>query len=154
MPDALRLLLDAAVLAEHEDEFWAQLGEHVHQFDLDTPAATEAHERCDRELVNKVDAVICPVLGPRGSANELWFENLDFYGDGVRQLSFRWSDFPSYLVIQLQSLLVRDHQSFCILCKFHTKRMEKGELVGLLALFHDTTLVTRPLFDAFRNKHV
>ena len=93
-------------------------------------------------------------MGPHGYDEELWFENLDFYGDGVRQLSFRWSDVPPFMLTQLQSLLVGEHERFCILCKFHTERMEKGQLVGLLALFHDKSLVTPGFSDALQAKHV
>jgi hypothetical protein len=154
MSSAPAMYLKAPVIVESEEDFWAALGERVHQFDVDTPTEGEAHEQIDGRLVARIDEVIRPVLGPHGYREELWFENLDFYGDGVRQLSFAWKDFPPYLMPQLQVLLAGEHELFCILCKFHTERMEKGELVGLLALFKSESVITRPLFDALRSRHV
>src|SRR2546429_3383644 len=103
------------ILAKDEDEFWAQFSSHVHFFKLKTQASTNAHEQCDRRLVKKIDRLIEPLLGPHGYKDELWFENLDFYGDGVRQLSFRWSDVSRSLLVRLQKLLIREHARFCIL---------------------------------------
>jgi hypothetical protein len=142
------------LLAEDEDDFWARFSELVNSFDVENEDSATAHEQCDRRLVKKIDLIVEPVLGPRGSDDELWSENLDFFGDGVRQLSFRWADIPPFLLGQLQALLVGEHEPFCILIKFHTALKENGELVALLALFHNSTLATRGFYEALRAKHV
>ena len=142
------------LLAKDEDEFWAQFPSHVHFFKLKTKASFKVHELCDRRLIKKIDKLIEPLLGPHGYKDELWFENLELYGDGVRQLSFRWSDVSRSLLVRLQKLLIREHARFCILCKFHTKRMEKGDLVGLLALFRGKALATHGFSKALQRKRV
>lgn len=100
-------------------------------------------------LVRQIDAVVEPLLGPKGLEGA-WFENLDFYGDGVRQLSFSLREFPLSLIPALRALLTGEHERFCVLIKVHTERMEKGESIGLLAVFFDKTLITEELYERMK----
>jgi len=138
--------IEGAIRYTNDDAFWAAVSSHTHRFNLSSDESTRAHEQCDMRLVKQIDAVVGPFLGPQGLEGA-WFENLDYYGDGVRQLSFALPEFPIGLLASLRALLTGEHGNFCVLIKFHTQRMERGESLGALALFSDKVLVTEQLYE-------
>ena len=137
--------LEGAVRYSSDDAFWTAVTNYTHRFDLSSEASTRVHEQCDMRLVKQIDAVVEPILGPHGLKGA-WFENLDFYGDGVRQLSFALPEFPVGILASLRALLTGEHEKFCVLIKFHTERMERGEALGVLALFSEKVLITEQLY--------
>jgi hypothetical protein len=77
----------------------------------------DSHGDVDMRLVDKVIAVLDPILGPEGcSDDDSWFHNMDYYGNGVRHLEFKPGKFPMSAIPHLQALLAGEHESFSILC--------------------------------------
>jgi hypothetical protein len=85
-----------------------------HQSDLD--ALGEEHPEIDLRLVRLIDQVLEPLIGPSGIDEHLWFQSLDWYGDGVRHLEFAPGRFPLSAIPGLQSLLKNEYSRFSILC--------------------------------------
>ncbi|RTL41714.1 MAG: hypothetical protein EKK53_13135 [Burkholderiales bacterium] len=105
-----------------------------------------AHGDIDLRLVQSIEDVLVPRLG-HWEASDTWFHQLDFYGDGVRSLTFSRSVFPYDQVSQLQRLLRGEHADFCILC-IATDRLAGGESAtddDYLAIFKDTLMATPKL---------
>lgn len=103
-----------------------------------------AHGDIDLRLVQSIEDLLVPLIG-RWEASTKWFHQVDFYGDGVRALTFSRSSFPYGHVRQLQSLLRGEHAPFCILC-IATDRLTEGEAEtdhGYLGIFKDTLLATK-----------
>ncbi len=113
-------------------------------------AQGEAHEAIDLRLVQSIDELLVPSLGKwEGSGS--WFHQLDFYGDGVRSLTFSRTVFPYDQIRRLQALLQGEHAPFCILCiatdKLSPANDERASEAGddYLAIFAERLLATKPL---------
>lgn len=101
-------------VANHDTDFFMRLEK------LQAPrsvfeAQGGAHGDIDLRLVQLIEDLLVPVLGPWEQSDH-WFHQMDYYGDGVRSLTFRRSAFPFALIQSLQSLLCGEHERFCILC--------------------------------------
>ena len=101
-------------IARHDTDFLLRLEK------MQTPRATfeahgEAHGDSDRRLVQSIEDLLVPILG-RWEDSDDWFHQLDYYGDGVRSLTFSRRAFPFDHVNSLQQLLHGEHAPFCILC--------------------------------------
>jgi hypothetical protein len=141
---ALRRSAKVDVLAE--EEFWKQFDHYVHRFDLINEQAKRAHGDSDLRLVENIEEVAEPILGPEGFNGEAWYQNLDFYGDGVRSLELDATRFKPEVIAPLHALLVGEHERFCILGKlFSSLGAETSERIGALALFHERILITQSL---------
>lgn len=111
-----------------------------------------AHGEIDLRLVQKIEAVLVPLLG-KWEQSSTWFHQLDHYGDGVRSLVFRRPAFPAECLTQLQALLVDEHEPFAILCIATeslgaTKEESPTEREDdYLAIFSGKILVTKALAD-------
>ncbi len=103
-----------------------------------------AHGDIDLRLVQSIEDLLVPSLGRWETSSE-WFHQLDFYGDGVRSLTFSRSTFPYGRVEQLQNLLHGEHAAFCILCIATDRLAGAGEQADddYLAIFSDRMLVTK-----------
>jgi hypothetical protein len=132
-------------IAISDAEFWAVFYKNVCQFDLSTKDLQTAHERCDFRLIEKIHLVIEPVLGPEGFRTEAWFENDDYFGDGVRSLEFDMPRFEPSLIEPLHRSLAGEHERFCILAKFYRFSDAATEPLGALALSRRRIIVTQSL---------
>ena len=109
----------------------------------------DSHGDIDMRLVDKVGTVLQPILGPEGcSQNELWFHNMDYYGNGVRHLEFRPGKFPMSAIPSLQALLVGEHEPFSILCWAPLDGNAPQEHEQGLVIFSDKILLTARLAAA------
>jgi hypothetical protein len=122
---------------------------------LQTPRTTfeaqgETHGDIDLRLVNSIEDLLVPILG-RWENSDVWFHQLDFYGDGVRSLTFRRAAFPYAQVKSLQQLLHGEHAPFCILCIATDTLAEAIEQGGpeseddYLAIFSSNMLATKTI---------
>jgi len=132
-------------IAAHDTDF------HVRFEKMLTPrsvfeAQGAAHGDIDLRLVQSIEDLLVPSLGRWETSSE-WFHQLDFYGNGVRSLTFSRSAFPCDHVRQLQNLLRGEHAPFCILCiatdKSTGAESEKTADDDYLAIFKDKLLVTK-----------
>ena len=101
-------------IASHDTDFFLlleRLQTPRHVFD----AQADEHEAIDARLARRIEALLVPLLG-RWEQSSNWFHNLDYYGDGIRSLTFSRRVFPSIQVQQLQRLLEGEHECFCLLC--------------------------------------
>ncbi|RVT47005.1 hypothetical protein [Rubrivivax albus] len=78
-------------------------------------AQGETHGELDLQLVYKIEELLVPILGA-WEQTDRWFHQMDFYGDGVRSLTFRRDIFPRDAVPAMQALLAGKHSDFTILC--------------------------------------
>lgn len=109
----------------------------------------DSHGDIDMRLVDRVIEVLDPLLGPeRESAEDSWFHNMDYYGNGVRHLELKPSKFPMSVIPDLQSLLVGEHEPFTILCWAPLSEKAPAEHEQGLAIFSDKVLLTAKLAAA------
>lgn len=136
-------------IAIHDTEFFMRLDR------LLTPrcifdAQGTAHGEIDLRLAQSIERLLVPILG-RWEQSDQWFHQLDFYGDGVRSLTFSRGAFPFNQVRPLQQLLSGEHEPFCILCiatdKLGGKALSgKGEHGDdYVAIFANQMLATKAL---------
>ena len=136
-------------VASHETDFFLRLEK------MQTPRAVfeaqgEAHGEIDLRLVQSIEDLLVPSLG-RWEQSSTWFHQLDFYGDGVRSLTFSRNAFPFEQVRSLQQLLHGEHAKFCILCIATDKMTELAQPAGserdddYLAIFATQLLATKAI---------
>ena len=91
------------------------------------------HERIDLRLVEKIEALLVPKLGPWERSNR-WWHQMDCDGNGVRQLMFDKAVFQFRILPELHNLLAGEHSCFGILCSvysnFASPNAEPAELVA------------------------
>jgi len=116
-------------------------------------AQGDAHGEIDLRLAQKIEALLVPILG-RWEQSSIWFHQLDYYGDGVRSLTFQRDSFPRTHVAELQALLAGEHEPFAILCIVVESLLpptpEPPGAAGsqYLAVFSRKALVTKGLANA------
>jgi len=125
-------------------EFWEAFGGFCAPggfFDVQGAAQREI----DRRLVAAVDALLVPRLGA-WQGSEKWRHQFDVYRDGIRSLEFGIQSFEPECVPELQSLLVGEHEHFCILCEVFTALVGSSKTrVGSVAIRASRLLVSYPL---------
>jgi len=99
-------------VVESEDEFWAAVAQLTGPSDVFEDQG-DAHGAIDGSLQDAIEAILVPLVGP-WERSETWFHNQDFYGDGVRALTFRIGEFPWKAIGPLQKLLDGEAAQFCI----------------------------------------
>ena len=113
-------------------------------------AQGEAHGDIDLRLTGRIEELLRPLLG-KWEGSGTWFHQMDYYGDGVRALSFRRDVFPRSSLPALQALLTGEHEAFAIVCIVADDIMASPPLPpgmranDYLALFSGRMLVTRAL---------
>jgi hypothetical protein len=78
--------------------------------------AVADYAELDHRLVHKLDALLEPELGRWEASDSRWYQELDYYRDGVRLLEFKTGAFPGRLVPAMQRLLAGEHASFAVVC--------------------------------------
>jgi hypothetical protein len=103
----------------------------------------------DLDLVNKIEELLSPMFGPSGTDDEAsWFQNIDWYGDGIRHLEFRSGAFQESCIPPLQKLLEGDCASFGILC-WAPQSSPGGKGSDGVVIFNDTLVLTKALAGAW-----
>lgn len=139
----------AMEIAAHDTDFFMRL-EKLQAPRVFFEAQGSSHGDIDLRLVQRIDDLLVPLLGPWEQSNQ-WFHQMDYYGDGVRSLTFRRSAFPFAVVEALQGLLQGEHERFCILCAVSDKLgvtppTEEAESEDdYLAIFSKEMLATKGL---------
>ena len=130
-----------------EAAFWERLGSFIPSRSV-FDAHGEDHGDIDLRLVEKLDGYLVPKIG-QWEESEVWFHNIDYYGDGIRSLDLSAHSFsPSYLQ-DFQDMLVGEHSDFTIICKICTDFSDAGARIGSLAVRSSEILVSYPLAAYF-----
>lgn len=119
-------------------------------------AQGDEHGDIDMRLTSRIEEHLRPLLGKwEGSTN--WFHQMDYYGDGVRALTFRRDIFPRHSVPSLQAMLAGEHSAFTILCIVTDDLMDDTPKTSaardFLALFNTRMLVTKGLVNQLSIGH-
>ena len=110
-----------------------------------------AQRDIDRRLLDAIDALLVPKIGPSGSGE--WRHELDTYRDGIHALVFSVSSFDPEFVPLLQALLVGEHEVYCILCQVvGTLGAADKSRVGSVAIRFNRLLVSYPLVKFFNGR--
>ena len=109
--------------------------------------AKERHEDLDMSLTSQIEALYRPLLGPWESEGAGWWHNMDFYGDGVRSLSFDWTQFPPDTLSQLRSYLGGQHVGFSVCINFYEGEMDNR--LGRLWMDSREIIVTKKVAEKF-----
>ena len=125
-----------------------RMGRFVRQHTPALDALGESQGDVDLALVDRIDNVLIPLIGPSGIDDENWFQSMDYYGDGIRHLEFKPGKFPLNAIMPLKSLLTGEHSIFGILCWApEAPDGEAGEHEGLV-IFNEALLLTPRLARA------
>jgi len=102
-------------IALHDTDFFLRLEKMKTPRTVFEAQGDAAHGEVDLRLVQHIEDLLVPHPG-RWEESDNWFHQLDFYGDGVRSLTFSRATFPFEHVKSMQQLLHGEHTQFCILC--------------------------------------
>jgi len=124
------------------DDFWSQLSSQCTD-DSIFDSQGEDHERIDLRLVERIDALLEPILGdPEDSPD--WWHNLDCYGDGIRPVSINMKALEADYLSTLQGFLVGEHEPFCILVQVHEDLHSDADTkIGCIAIFAQKVMLSR-----------
>jgi hypothetical protein len=140
-PPGLRPKIE--VVATDKD-FWKKISRFcapVSVFD----AQGDDHGNIDLRLVRHIESYLIPVLGA-WERSDIWWHQMDVYGDGVRSLIFRTSAFKPRFVVDLHSLLKGEHADFCIVCQIHDSiRGDEDTKLGSIAIRAEKIMACRPV---------
>jgi hypothetical protein len=123
-----------------EDEYWSEVGSLKGSSEF-FESQGEDHGQIDGELQDAIEGILVPFVGP-WERSDVWFHNQDFYGDGIRGLTFRAGDFPWTAVTALQKLLVAESSQFCISIAFAESLNAGGQWVGAMGILHNKVVAT------------
>lgn len=134
-----------------DDECWAIVRNLKGSFEFFEEQGDD-HAQIDGDLQDAIERILVPLVGP-WERSDVWFHNQDFYGDGVRSLSFRAGDFPWSTVASLQNLLVDGADQFCISVAIADSLEVKGQWLGSLAILRDQMIATPYVLEMLK-RHV
>lgn len=128
-----------------EDAYWSELQalKGSNEF-FETQGDT--HGEIDGELQESIESNLIPLVGP-WERSDVWFHNQDFYGDGVRALTFRAGDFPWQAVDSLQKLLVNRAARFCISIHIADTLDATGKWLGSMGILEHEVVATPYTFE-------
>lgn len=133
-----------------EDEYWAAVRRLKGTYEFFEEQG-DAHGDIDGDLQDAIEAVLVPLAGA-WERSDAWFHNQDFYGDGIRALTFRAGDFPWPSVVPLQKLLVGDAARFCITVTLFETLELNGKWVSAVAILQDQLVATPQALEMLK-KH-
>lgn len=128
-----------------EDAYWSEVQALKGSYEFFEKQG-DAHGHIDGELQGAIESILVPLVGP-WERSDVWFHNQDFYGDGVRGLTFRAGDFPWKAVDSLQKLLVNEAARFCISVHIADTLDTKGKWLGSVGILEQEVVATPYIFD-------
>ncbi|MFC4312397.1 hypothetical protein ACFPN2_25160 [Steroidobacter flavus] len=105
-------------------------------------AQGDAHHEIDLRLVTRIGQALTPLIGPSEGKGAVWFQSMDWYGDGIRHLEFQPNRFPVHSIPKLQALLQDEYSPFGILCWTPFEPNVRAEQEQGLVIFSDTLVMT------------
>lgn len=139
------------VVSPTESAFWSTLESFCAPRSV-FEAQGDDHADIDLRLVDSIESLLVPTLG-QWEQSDRWWHQLDFYGDGIRSLSFSAEYFSPVFVPAFQQLLVGEHEHFCILCRVSQSLAgQEDAKIGSLAVRADSLLISYPLAEFFRGQ--
>lgn len=130
-----------------EEELWELLDSECTDREF-FDAQGDEHGEIDMRLVEKIEAFLETQPGCE-EASEHRLHNLDFYGDGIRSLSFSVHLFKPEFVETFRKMLTGEHEPFCILCMIHADLTKDYTRIGTIAIFSNKLIVASPLAKHF-----
>jgi hypothetical protein len=124
-----------------EDEYWAEVQQLKGSSQFFEDEQGKSHGHIDGDLQDSIEGILVPLAGPWENS-DVWFHNQDFYGDGIRSLTFRVGDFPWSAVVPLQKLLMGDAARFCVSVHIADSLETQGRWVGSIAIFQEYVVAT------------
>jgi hypothetical protein len=134
-----------------EDAYWSEVESLKGSFEFFADQG-DAHGEIDGNLQDAIEGILVPLVGP-WERSEVWFHNQDFYGDGVRSLTFRAGDFPWHAVVSLQRLLVDETSRFCISAHIADTLDVDGQWLGTIGILEHEVVAT-PYVAEILQRHV
>ena len=131
-------------IARDEKDLLARMAKAIRSRQSALDALGDCHGDVDLELAGKIERSLLPYVGSSDAEGALWFQSMDFYGNGIRHLEFQPGIFPSTCVPVLRDLLVGEHTSFGILCWAPAVSSNPGESDGVV-IFNDSLILTAGL---------
>ena len=127
-----------------DKEFWKKLSGFCAPgavFD----AQGDGHGNIDLRLVEHIESYLTPILGA-WEGSDIWWHQMDFYGDGIRSLTFRTSVFQPRFVVELHGLLKGEYSDFCIVCQIHESISgDEDTKLGSIAIRAEKIMASRPV---------
>jgi hypothetical protein len=105
-------------------------------------AQGDEHGHIDGDLQDAIEAVLIPLVG-HWENSDTWFHNQNFYGNGIRSLSFRSPLFPWSAVEALQKCLTGEARDFCIEIALYENLEVNGRLEDAIAILQGKVIATR-----------
>jgi hypothetical protein len=136
----------AATVAEFETLFGHHCDSARHYFDTQDQSL---HGDLDMELTSKLDDYFRPLIGQWETGPANWWHNLDYYGDGVRGMSFVWDRFPHQALPVMHEYLGGKFERFSVHVSFYDRSLLDSSLLGRLWMDSQTLLVTRTIAERF-----
>ncbi|HFB0255757.1 TPA: hypothetical protein WND00_002099 [Neisseria gonorrhoeae] len=134
-------------IARGEKDLLAHMSKAVRSRQSALDALGDHHGDVDLRLVGNIERSLRPYVGSSDAEGALWFQSMDFYGNGIRHLEFQPGAFPTACIPVLGDLLVGEHASFGILCWAPEVNNDKGESEGIV-IFNDCLILTARLAAA------
>ena len=131
-----------------DGRFWPRLPSECTEESV-FDAQGKDHERIDLRLVDKIDALLEPILGDADDSPD-WWHNLECYGDGIRSLSINLGALQADYFPTLQGFLVGEHEPFCILVQVHEDfHSDDDTKIGCIAIFARKVMLSRGIAQRF-----
>jgi hypothetical protein len=109
----------------------------VHERQAMIAAQGDEHHEIDLRLIVEIRNVLEPLI--------VWFQSMDWYGDGIRHLEFHRGRFPMSAIPKLQALLREEYAPFGILCWAPVELDVPPEHEQGLVIFSNTIVITARL---------
>jgi hypothetical protein len=130
------------------DDFDCQFGQHCDSARRYFDAQNEAlHGDLDMELTSKLEEFFSTKIGPWEAEAADWWHNMDYYGDGVRGLSFVWDRFPVQSLPFMHENLGGRFQRFSVHISFYDGPLMESPLLGRLWMDSENLLITRSIAE-------
>jgi len=104
-----------------------------------------AQRELDGRFIDAIDSLLVPKLG-RSQESRQWRHEMDVYRSGVHSLIFTAQSFDPEFVTLLQSLLVGEHENYCIVCQvLPAIDRPTASRIGSVAIRENRLLLSYPL---------
>lgn len=128
-----------------EDAYWSEVQVLKGSYDF-FETQGDAHGEIDGELQEAIESNLVPLVGP-WEGSDVWFHNQNFYGDGVRAMTFRVGAFPWRAVDSLQELLVNRAARFCISIHIADTLDANSQWLGSMGILEHEVVATPYTFE-------
>ncbi|MGD2117719.1 MAG: hypothetical protein PVG66_05120 [Chromatiales bacterium] len=109
-------------------------------------------EELEIALIEKTESLLEPQIGAWDETKE-WWHQMDFFGDGKRELAFSRSVFNPSFVSELQALLTGPFKIFAFFIQVPETMEEWGNnKYGEVGIFNNQVIATKAFINEFGEK--